>query len=549
MTAPEAEAAVRIGWTGFSELPRRAADWVRAQPLLFAAIAAGLIVRITYWAVTDRRLDDALITIKHAKNVADGVGLTHHLGEDGPVHGFTSVLSVLIPLPGELIASGGSFVVIRLVSLVAFVFAAIFAYRICRRLELGSWPIGFALAYLALDHNQILYGVAGMETQIAVAVLLGGVHYVLEDRPRAAGIALGLALLARPDYVLWVAPALVFLLVRDRHSGARALLWTAAVAAPWVIFATLYYGSPVPNTIVAKSLAFSPTLPSVTDLGGWADFLWTSLKAHQRDWTSMTPFLEQGFLVHAPLPDALSKLIGWSVGALALVGAVTGWRRSPGLRPAIAFVFLWIAYRIVFLTIGYFDWYGVPTIALIVILAAAGLDRVTVRAPRVVVAVPAVLLGFAYAMHIPFTLPIEYRVQHQIEDRVRDPLGRYLGEVTKPGETIVTEPSGYFGYYTNATLLDYPGLTSTTVTDALREHPEYRILIGLVPLFDPDWIVFRPDELAFLRYGAPEVAARYRVVREFSVPPEESSLEQWGLEAGNYDRDFIVLRRRDDGPP
>ena len=46
--------------------------------------------------ITDRRIDDALITIKHAKNVADGAGLTHHLGEGGPVHGFTSVLSALV---------------------------------------------------------------------------------------------------------------------------------------------------------------------------------------------------------------------------------------------------------------------------------------------------------------------------------------------------------------------------------------------------------------------------------------------------------------------
>ena len=544
----ESAAVGDIARTGPSGWPRRVGDWVRAQPILFGAIAAGLAVRITYWAVTDRRLDDALITIKHAKNVADGVGLTHHLGEDGPVHGFTSVLSVLVPLPGELIASGGGFVVIRLVSLVAFVFAAVFAYRICRRLGLGAWPIGFALSYLALDQNQIFYGVAGMETQIAVAVLLGGVHYVQEERPRAAGIALGLALLARPDYVLWVAPALGFLLIRNRRSGTSALLCAIAVAVPWVIFATLYYGSPVPNTIVAKSLAFSPILPSITDVGGWADFLWTSLKAHQTDWTSLTPFLEQAF-VNSPLPDAVSKLIGWSVGVLALVGAVTAWGRSPGLRPAIAFVFLWIAYRIVFLTVGYFDWYGVPTIALIVILAATGLDRVTAGAPRAVVAVPSVLLGFAYAVHIPFTLPVEYRVQHQIEDRVRDPLGRYLGEVTKPGETIVTEPSGYFGYYTNATLFDYPGLTSTTVTDGLREHPDYRIMTGLLPLFEPDWVVFRPAELSFLRSAAPEIAAQYRVVREFSVPPEESSLEHWGFEAANYDRDFIVLRRKTSGYP
>ena len=70
---------------------------------------------------------------------------------------------------------------------------------------------------------------------------------------------------------------------------------------------------------------------------------------------------------------------------------------------------------------------------------------------------PATVLALAYAIHIPFTLPLEAGVQHEIEDPVRDQVGRYLGEVAKAGETIVTEPSGYVGYYTNATLLDYPG--------------------------------------------------------------------------------------------
>src|SRR5690349_10000143 len=178
----------------------RATAWARANWLLVAAIVAGLAARIVFWALTDRRIDDALITLKFDKNVADGVGLIHNLG-DGHVQGFTSALSVLVPLPGELVASGGGLALIRVVSLLCFCLAALYAYRIAKELGLGAWPTGFALAYLALDQNQVFFGVAGMETQIAVAVLLAGVYYVLvEDYPKS-GAALGLALLARPDFV------------------------------------------------------------------------------------------------------------------------------------------------------------------------------------------------------------------------------------------------------------------------------------------------------------------------------------------------------------
>jgi hypothetical protein len=40
----------------------RASAYARANPLLVGFIVAGLIARIAFWAITNRRLDDALIT-------------------------------------------------------------------------------------------------------------------------------------------------------------------------------------------------------------------------------------------------------------------------------------------------------------------------------------------------------------------------------------------------------------------------------------------------------------------------------------------------------
>ena len=169
-----------------------------------------------------------MITIKFDKNLADGFGLVHNLGE-GHVQGFTSALSVLVPMPGELIYHGGGFLFIRLASVACFALAAVYAYRIAGELELGSWPTGFVLAFLALDQNQVFFGIAGMETQIAVAVLFAGFYYVLvEDYPKS-GVALGLALLARPDFALWVAPAYAFLIIRNYRKALRAAALSAAI--------------------------------------------------------------------------------------------------------------------------------------------------------------------------------------------------------------------------------------------------------------------------------------------------------------------------------
>src|SRR3954447_24798000 len=127
--------------------------------VLVLAIVAAIGARLAFWIVTDRIWEDALITVTHARNLVAGLGLTHHPGE--PVtHGFTSALSVLIPLVGEAVVHGSGIFVLRVVSLVASVAALVFAYRIAGRLKLGTWPTVLVLAYLALDQNQIFYGMA-----------------------------------------------------------------------------------------------------------------------------------------------------------------------------------------------------------------------------------------------------------------------------------------------------------------------------------------------------------------------------------------------------
>src|SRR5262245_16228651 len=122
----------------------------------------GVGVRLAFWAFTGRVWEDALITIAHARNAVAGIGLTHHAGEP-PTQGFTSALSVLIPLVGEAVSRDGGLVAIRLASLVAVVVAIVTADALGRRLDLDRWPRLLVMGYLAVDANHIFYGMSGME--------------------------------------------------------------------------------------------------------------------------------------------------------------------------------------------------------------------------------------------------------------------------------------------------------------------------------------------------------------------------------------------------
>src|SRR5204863_27467 len=166
----------------------------RLDPLLVAAIVCAVGARIAYWAYTGARWEDALITLTHVQNAVNGLGLVHHLGE-GRVQGFTSAVSALVPLAGEVLHHGWGLLALRLASLVASAASVTYAWAIARILGLGRLPTVFVLAYLAFDANQILFAVAGMETQIAVAILLGGVYHLLRGQTLRTGAFLGLAML------------------------------------------------------------------------------------------------------------------------------------------------------------------------------------------------------------------------------------------------------------------------------------------------------------------------------------------------------------------
>lgn len=497
------------------------------RTLIGAFAVAAVAVRVLFWIVTERRFEDALTTIAHSRNAADGLGLTHHAGEPA-THGFTSALSALVPLLGELVADGGGFTAIRLASLAAAALSVVAGGALAARFALGTWPTVLVLAFLAFDQGQIFYGMAGMETQIAVCVLLWTAVAMTAGRIVWAGAGLGLCLLARPDVVLFVAPAALWLVLAHRRRALPALAAGAAVLAPWLAFTTLYYGSPVPNTIGAKAAAARPELAT-----GW-DFLWRDL----------APFTTNTFIVDTPVPQRGLQLFALLVAVLAVAGIARSVRR-PGWWPACVFALAFPLYKLVLIPAGYSGWYVPPWAAVVVLLAAVGLQAVARLVPRRLPAVVAGGLALGFALHLPFTLPLERRVQRDVEARVREPLGRWLAR-SAGGETVTSESAGYVGYYGRGIVLrDFPGLTSKVVTRHWGEVGESRVsLQALIADLRPRWAVLRPGELETLRSVEPSAARGYAEVRRFRVEEAATPLRRWGVVYASIDREFVVLRRR-----
>jgi hypothetical protein len=271
----------------------------RADVLLMVSLA--VVLRLAFWAYTHRLWEDALTTVTFARNAAAGLGLGHHPGEP-PAHGFTSALSVLIPLVSEAISHGSSILALRGASLVAAVVAIAAADALGRQLGIPRWGRLLVMGYLAVDANHIFYGMSGMETQVAVAALIVSA-WAANARHPASGIALGVALLARPDFLIWAAIVVAVEALRTPRRLAHLLAGAAVVVGPWILFTTAYYGSPMPQTIVAKSATFT-TLPLDTSLGGWLAWVPEQLASRASPIVrTFAPFLEDTLSFATPVPE------------------------------------------------------------------------------------------------------------------------------------------------------------------------------------------------------------------------------------------------------
>ena len=231
--------------------------------LLILSIAAiAIIIRVVHFHYTERTWEDALVAVLHAENFWNGLGLTHFHNNQSPTYGFTSPIIVLIALIGEAFNERFGLIFIKIVSIFSGGMTVLYAYSIGKHPKINlPFPLLILITvYFTVEYQQILWGMAGMETQIVALILLMSVKYLLDGNHKLVGVTLGLSMLARPDMLFWCVIVGFYYLVNDRKEFIKILAISLLVYSPWVIFTTLYYGSFIPNTIEAKFVGF-PAFP------------------------------------------------------------------------------------------------------------------------------------------------------------------------------------------------------------------------------------------------------------------------------------------------
>jgi hypothetical protein len=225
--------------------------------------AAALIVGVACAVRQAWVCDDAFISFRYADNLVHGLGLVFNAGER--VEGYSNFLwTVGVALGIRLGVDPEQWTMAWGVFFYAATIAVLCVLQRTAPKGQGAVTLGLPLAgFLAAIHGDWnVYATSGLETScFTFLVVLAYALAVVPASPSwAAGVALGLAALTRPDGIVFVPFFLAYVaLVRPRRArstlefaGAFLALWL-----PYVLWKVSYYGDVLPNTYYAKSAALA----------------------------------------------------------------------------------------------------------------------------------------------------------------------------------------------------------------------------------------------------------------------------------------------------
>jgi hypothetical protein len=535
---------------------------LRPSPRLLPVFLLACVVPLAFALFTQHAWEDYYITFRSSKHLATGAGLVFNVGDR--LHTFTSPLGVLLPAAASLLtlnqSDAAALWLFRLMSIAALAGALTLLVATARRKGYAGLAIVALAVWVGLDAKIVDFSINGMETGFLLlftAYLLWALLARTPRQPLHLGFAWGGLMWTRPDAFIPIAAlAGGFLLFHRRPDTGtnrvellrlflRAGLIATLVYGPWLLFAWRYFGSPIPHTIVAKATAAGPRSLAIL-LPALPEVLLRACATRGPLEGLFTP----AYLLFGGWPVWLVQAARWTAIGTALLWLV------PGLRTetrASSFTVLVLGVYLAYYPPFIFPWYlCLPALlgffalagAVAELTAAAGTWRWAAVASGLRATAAAIVLAVGAAA-LWFTVEAARQLRAQqaiIENGTRRAIGEWLHAHAAPGDTVLLEPLGYIGYFSQLRTFDLPGLSSREVVDVIRQHGfSWGAVAAAV---HPVWMVLRPGEVEAIRSTHPEVLVRYEAVREYDARTEIASLGVRGREYLGFDARFTVFHRR-----
>jgi len=452
--------------------------------------------------------DDAFISFRYARNLAEGLGLVYNpgapwepvLGTTSP--GYTVLLAGLRALGLELPAASRGF------NLACDLASAVLLVQL-----LGRRPAAATVTLLVFASMPEIARISGggMEPPLLVAMALGATWLAERGRLVGAGSVAALACTVRPEAVLLVG-ALAIFHARDARSAVRLLAPSLVIGSAVAIALWWFYGHPIPQSVRAKA---------------GPDGL------RPRSWR-VGEVLEQAFASSTAMVVCLP---------LAIAGFWIVLRRRIPLR-AFALFALLVPLAYMGAGIKTWGWYYYTT--LVAWAAAVGL-AVDALMGRVARRQPGLAFDLARP-HAPLVLGAlavcavglyTWSQPDEVTSRVYEAMARWAREarIAERRATLAASDIGAIGYYSDGRILDTEGLV-------WPQAGEHRTPCAAIRAEEPDYAMFVATRWRLGTFMSDPVSAKYEPVARFTTIRNVEILPDIAVLQSGWRQDYVVFERR-----
>ena len=252
------------------------------------SIYSALFIYRTSFVINGERyfslFDDAMISMRYAKNLAHGYGLVWNPGGE-PVQGYTNPLWVLYMSLIHLfrIAESKISLVIQATAALFLACNLYFVRRIALEISEGSETVALGAVILTASYFPINnWSLQGMEVGVLVLVMSIVSWRAMRDFtvPISAYVLVGLAIWIRPDMVVAGAALIVFLATVDPIHRREHLIWGSLIVmsfyAAQALFSLWYFGDALPNTYYLKLTGYPAELRITRGVYVLGRFIWNA---------------------------------------------------------------------------------------------------------------------------------------------------------------------------------------------------------------------------------------------------------------------------------
>jgi len=204
--------------------------------------------------------DDAYIHFRIARNLLDHGVPYFNIGD--PINASSSISwTLLVSALFKLIARDP--LVIAIANSLITTTGAFLWGKLLQRLTSNSFKASyywfFVCLYIAV---MIIPSISLMETPLAMLLLVIGLLLLFRENPICFAVFGGMVF-TRLEFVVLLLAVLVYCFYRNTFSFKAILSWLLLGTAPFVAFALVYWGTIIPNTVIAKAQVYSLSLIEV----------------------------------------------------------------------------------------------------------------------------------------------------------------------------------------------------------------------------------------------------------------------------------------------